>query len=132
MTKIKTNNIDKDLLICYNDLLSEENISDEEEPLEVTQVINFSNYEVDDETKREENIFRTKIKQMGCDLDAKGIFFFYQNDKIYLTDFSKLEYVCNKVVNEEKIRVIKLNETKIEFKPNDLMNSNNFNKRLLS
>jgi len=132
MTNIKTNNIDKDLLICYNDLLSEENISDEEEPLEVTQVINFSNYEVDDETKREENIFRNKIKQIGCDLDAKGIFFFYQNDKIYLTDFSKLEYVCNKVVNEEKIRVIKLNETKIEFKPNDLMNSNNFNKRLLS
>ena len=59
MTNIKTQNIDKDLLICYNDLLSEENISDEEEPLEVTQVINFSKYDIDNEIKIEENIFRT-------------------------------------------------------------------------
>lgn len=76
--------------------------------------------------------FDAQLKSFGFDRDAQGIFVYGQNDKMYLTNFNKLEYICNMNINEERIRIIKLNDITMELKPQDLLNSTNFNKRLLS
>jgi len=109
-----------------------ENISAQNEGLVALIKIPDVDYEQWEKTEKPGNTFLIQLRKFGFDCDERGIFIYNQNDRLHLTNFNEVEYLCNIEIDQERVRVIKLNETEIEFKPQDLLNSNSFNRRLLS
>ncbi|MDP8269193.1 MAG: hypothetical protein P9L97_10735 [Candidatus Tenebribacter davisii] len=109
-----------------------ENISAQNEGSSALIKIDDTDYEQWEKTEKPDNTFLIQLRKFGFDCDENGIFIYNQNDRLHLTNFNEVEYICNIEIDQERVRVIKLNETEIEFKPQDLLNSNSFNRRLLS
>jgi len=83
------------------------------------------------QTRPRDEQLNEQFKKFGFERDEKGIYIFDQKGKNYLTNFSRIEFVANKTENNERVRIIKINDILIELRPHHLQNYGSLYKKLL-
>lgn len=77
------------------------------------------------------SIFLQKLEDYDLESDQDGIFQIMQGSKLYITNFSQVEFLYRKIQDEVINRVFSFDGISIELSPSDLMSKSSFNKKLL-
>lgn len=121
MRKLKRSKVER-LLTCSNELLQDVSKNIERDIMDIIE-----EHEVNNKDE-----FLEKLQQYDYDRDNQGMFNYTNDEKVYHTNFTHLEFLHSKEDNGVRIRVLQINEKAIEFHPQDLLSVQSFNRKLLS
>jgi len=76
--------------------------------------------------------FQKLLLESGLGWDNEGIFHYDNGSKYYISNFKNIEFVANTVVKNDRVRIVKVDGTTIELKPQDILNLSSFNRNLLT
>ncbi|MCF7911686.1 MAG: hypothetical protein K9M99_04095, partial [Candidatus Cloacimonetes bacterium] len=77
------------------------------------------------------NHFHDLLAESGLEVNENGIYQAHKTGIINISNFSNIEYLFNKVQDNQKFRFIKINDTIFKITPEHLVNRNDLRKLLL-